>query len=344
VTGSPSTPTVASLGERALIDRIRVLVGPPPPHVVIGIGHDAAVLRPDRGALTVLSTDSLIEDVHFRRAWTPPDAIGGKALAVNLSDLAATGATPRAALLSLALPPALPLSDFDEMIRGFLAAARVARVALIGGNISSSPGPLVIDTTVLGSGHPRKRLTRAGAKPGDELYLTGCVGGAAAGLAWLAAGRDAASATDEMRGAVERYARPEARWRCGSIVARTRSASAAIDLSDGLAEAARQLAEASGVGLELDASAIPVDPGMRFWAGQIGTDTLEAAVTGGEDYELLFAVPPRRRSRFLAAMRRCRDVPVTRVGIVSRPDAGEATWQRNGIVTPLPAGFRHLGG
>jgi thiamine-monophosphate kinase len=316
------------------------MAGPPPPHVVIGIGHDAAALRPDRGALTVLSTDSLIEGVHFRRAWVAPEAIGYKALAVNLSDLGAMGATPRAALLSLALPPALPVAEFDELIRGFLSLAGTARMALIGGNISSSPGPLVIDTTVVGSGHPRKLLTRRGATPGDELYLTGVVGGAAAGLGWLAAGHDTASPPEELQGAIERYARPPARWRCGSIVARTRTAAAAIDLSDGLAEAARQLAEASGVGVELDAAAIPVDAGMRFWAEQTGIDALDAALAGGEDYELLFAVPPRRRSRFLAAVRRCRDVAVTRVGIVTRP--GAATLRRGGAVEPLPRGFRHL--
>ena len=340
MTDSPTTPTVASIGERALIDRIRERAGPPPAHVVIGIGHDAAALQPDRGALTVLTTDSLIEDVHFRRAWVSPDAIGHKALAVNLSDLAAMGALPRAALLSLALPPAFPLSDFDELVSGFLALANTARLPLIGGNITSSPGPLVVDATVVGSGHPRKLLTRGGAQPGDELYVTGHVGGAAAGLAWLTAGRDLEEATDEIRGAVERYARPMPRWRCGIIAARTRAASAAIDLSDGLAEAARQLAEASGFGVELDAASIPVDAGMRFWADDRGLDAREAAVAGGEDYELLFAVAPRRRSRFLAAMRRCRDVAVTQVGIVTRPR--EATWRRDGTVAPLPRGFRHL--
>ena len=335
-----TTESVGSIGERALIARIRQRAGIPPAYVAVGIGHDCAALQPDRGALTVITTDSLIEDVHFRRDWTAARDIGHKALAVNLSDLAAMAASPRAATLSLGLPAALPLGDFDDLIDGFLTLATDHRVALVGGNISTSPGPLIIDVTLIGSAHPRKLLTRAGARPGDELYLTGAIGGASAGLSWAATGLERTHAPEIALHALERYERPTPRSRIGSIVGRSRGATAAIDLSDGLAEAARQLAEESGVGIELDAEAIPIDPAMLELAEKSAGDPLLAALSGGEDYELLFAVPPRRRGRFLTAVRRCRDVVITRIGIVTA--GADVTMRRQGEISALPQGFRHF--
>ena len=329
-----------AVGERALIQRIKERVGPPPAGVAVGIGDDGAAIEPDRGALTVITTDSLIEGVHFRRDWTAARDIGYKALAVNLSDLAAMAAMPRVATLSLALPASLPLADFDDLIEGFLALASEARVALIGGNISASPGPLMVDVTLLGSAPPRKLLTRSGARPGDELYLTGAIGGAAAGLEWLAAGRERIAGDESVLAALQRYERPSPRSRMGVVVGRSRAAGAAIDLSDGLAEAAWQLAAASGVGIELDADVIPIDPALRQWAEEASVDALEAALSGGEDYELLFAVPARRRRRFVAAARRCRDVAVTRIGVVT--PSPQIVVRRESRITPLPRGFRHF--
>ena len=331
---------MASIGEQALIDRIRDRAGAPPPSVLVGIGDDAAVLRPDRGSVLVVTTDILIEDVHFRRAWTEPRAIGHKALAVSLSDLGAMGAIPRSAQLSLGLPADLTLQAFDELIDGFLALARDAGVALTGVNLSRSPCPLVLDVTLLGAAFPRKLLARKGASPGDEIHLTGVVGGAAAGLAWLTGGVDRAKADEDVQRAIDRHERPAPRWRCGLIVARSRAASAAIDLSDGLAEAAWQLAEASGVGIELDSDAIPVDAAMRRRAQETETDPVQDALTGGEDYELLFAVPRRRTRRFASAARRFRDVPTTLIGVVT-PGSGVVVRHGDRLI-PLQRGFQHF--
>ena len=175
------SPTVSSLGERALIQRItsRLTL---PPWVVVGPGDDAAVIEPERGALEVLTTDAQVEGVHFDRRFVPPDAIGHRALAVNLSDLAAMGASPRVALLSLALPDALEVATIDGLMDGLLALAAQHRVALVGGNLTRSPGPFVVDVTVTGSVRPRRVLTRAGARPGDEVYVTGSIGDAMVGL------------------------------------------------------------------------------------------------------------------------------------------------------------------
>lgn len=331
--------TVAAIGERGLIDRIRAHAGSPPSWVTIGIGDDAAVLEPERGALEVVTTDSLIEDVHFRRAWTAPEAVGAKAVAVNFSDLAAMGAAPRAVLLSLALPPTLPLDDFDRLIEGVVTAAAAESACLVGGNLSRSPGPLFVDVTAMGSVRRRRALTRAGGRAGDELYVTGSVGGAAVGLAVLAAGLDRSGLDDALRECVGRHERPVARVRIGRTVAAHRAATAAIDLSDGLAAAVTQLAEASGIGAIVDAAAIPVDLGARAWHQRTGADPVLAALTGGEDYELLFAVPPRRRRAFLAAIAKAGRLACTKIGQLTK-DAG-VRLECGGRMERMPEGFSH---
>lgn len=332
--------TVGDLGERALIARLHARLHAPPAHVRVGIGDDAAVIAPERGTDDVITTDSLVEHVHFRRDWTAADAIGHKALAVNLSDVAAMGATPRASLLSLVLPSVFPLADFDALIDGYARLAHASGAALVGGNIARSPGPVVIDVTVIASVRPRRRLTRAGAHEGDELYVTGALGAAAAGLALLETGRDRDAFSEDERACVERQERPNARLRLGRLVGRTGAASAAMDLSDGLANAVTTLAMASGLAAVVDASALPVHPGAAIHAERVGIPAERFALIGGEDYELLFAVPPRRRGRFLTAARRCPDLRVTKIGRLER---GTGAWlQAADEKTKIPEGFEHF--
>ena len=332
--------TIASAGEHALIERVRERAGAPPAWVTVGIGDDAAVVEPERGASIVVTTDSLVEGVHFRRDWTPLAAVGHKALAVSLSDLAAMGATPRASLLSLALPADLPLADFDALVESFVALANRSGAPLVGGNLTRTAGPLVADSTAFGSVRPRRLMRRSGGRPGDELYLTGAIGAAAAGLATLQAGVDRARLSAEEADAVQSYERPDARLRCGTSIARARAASACIDLSDGLADAARQIARASGTGAAVLADALPLHPALRTWAEREHRDAASLAITGGEDYELLFAVRPRQRRAFLAAGRRCSGLPLTLIGkLTAEPDV---CLDRNGALEPLGAGFTHF--
>jgi len=313
--------TVSSLGERALIARITARLSSPS-WVIVGPGDDAAVIAPQRGALDVLTVDALVDGVHFDRRFVPPDAIGHRALAVNLSDLAAMGAEPRAALLSLALPPTLEVEEVDRLLDGLLALAATHRVAVIGGNVTRTPGPLTIDVTAIGTVHPRRILTRAGARPGDEVYVTGSVGGAAVGLRALKDGQASP--------AIDRYLRPQPRVRAGVVLARTRAASACMDLSDGLADGLHQVADASGVGMDIDANAIPRGDGA----------TLDLALSGGDDYELLFTVRPSQRGRFRGARREFADLPVTRIGVITR---GRDVVLRDETGTrPVPAGYEHF--
>ena len=177
--------TVGDLGEAAIIERIRRRTPAAPDWVPTGIGDDAAVVEPARGALDVVTTDTLVEGVHFDRSFMSAADVGHRTLAVNLSDLAAMGATPRAAVLSLVLPETLAAADLDGMVEGLLALAAQHRVALVGGNVTRTHGPLVLGVTAVGAVRRRRVLTRDGGRPGDELWVTGTVGAAAAGLAAL---------------------------------------------------------------------------------------------------------------------------------------------------------------
>jgi len=333
-----STPSsVGDLGEHGLIALIRDRLPAAPAWVHIGLGDDAAVLHPDRNRLEVLTTDALVEGVHFDRTFTPPDAIGHRALAVNLSDLAAMGATPRAALLSLVLPAALPVADLTALVDGLLAVARAHGTVLVGGNITRSTGPLIVDVTALGSVRPRRVLTRTGARPGDDVWVSGAIGAAAAGLGALSAGLQADGDLATCRDA---YLRPEPRLRLGRILGGNRAATACVDLSDGLADGLHQLAAASGVGIDIEAGAIPVPEAARAWWAGRGEDALLRAMTGGDDYELLFTVSPRRRRRLETVRRQAGTVPLTRIGSVITGSA--VTLVDGDTRTPLPGGYVHF--
>jgi len=324
--------------ERELIARISARLPPRPEWMTVGIGDDAAVLEPEKNRLEVLSVDALVEGVHFDRAFTPPHAIGHRALAVNLSDLAAMGATPRVCLVSLALPSAFAIADFDAMIDGLVALARRHRVHVAGGNLTRSPGPLIVDITVAGTVKRRQVLTRNGARPGDELYVSGSIGAAAAGLDML---KQHAADPATNNPCVTRYLYPQPRVRMGMLIARNRAASAGVDLSDGLADAVHQIAQASGVGAVVDAEAIPIEPEAREWFAGRADDPLRSSITGGDDYELLVAVRPRVARRLGAALRHG-EAPLTRIGVCTENPATVLNCGGGSGSIPLPAGFHHF--
>lgn len=311
---------LADLTEAALIARIRDRLPAAPPWLLVGPGDDAAVAEPERNRVEVFTVDALVEGVHFDRAFVPPAAIGHRALAVNLSDIAAMGAAPRLTLVSLVLPPALGLEDFDAVVEGLTALAARHRVAVAGGNVARSTGPLTIDVAVTGTVKRRQVLTRSGAAPGHELYLTGTIGAAAAGLALLQAAGAATPGGGDDPPLVAAYRRPSPRLRMGALLSRNRAASACTDLSDGLADALVQLTSASGVGAVIEAAALPIHPDARAWFEAHGADPVASALSGGDDYELLVAVAPRARRR-LAAAHRHGDVPLTRIGVCT-PERG----------------------
>ena len=268
----------AGSGERELIAAIRRRVTRSSGKNIlkVGIGDDCAVLRPRPGQELVVTTDLSLEKVHFRRDWHPPQSVGHRCLARGLSDLAAMGARAEAAFLSLALPKELTGSWVDGFWAGLLALAEEHRVPLAGGDTARSPTGLVIADIVLLGSVPRGRaLLRSGARAEDRIYVTGALGGSAAELAALGR-RPAAFRKVERAGHPHLY--PEPRLGAGRKLMRGHLATAAIDVSDGLSTDLAHLCEESGLAAEIDAEALPVD----------ARATLEQALHGGEDYELLF--------------------------------------------------------
>jgi thiamine-monophosphate kinase len=332
-------------GERALIDHIRRRLPPAPPSIVVGPGDDAAVIVPARGAFQVLTTDALVEGIHFDRRFSSLSDIGYKALAVNVSDVVAMGAAPELALLSLILPAGTTLGDLDSLLDGVLEMAASSRTTVAGGNISRSPGPLVVDVTATGSVRPRRILIRGGGRPGDAIYVSGSIGAAAAGLGWLRVAANQTrglrlAAEDVMATCVRRHQRPEPRVRAGMLLGRNKAASACMDLSDGLADAVRQIAEASGTGALIDAAALPIDPAAADWFAAQGLDPVAASISGGDDYELLFTVPRRYKGRFRAVQENVRGLPLTRIGeLTTEPGV---LLSRDGEKSELPSGFSHF--
>jgi thiamine-monophosphate kinase len=324
-----------------LIERIRARAGAAPAWLPVGIGDDAAVVEPERGALEILTTDAVVEGVHFDRRFSTLRDIGWKALAVNLSDIAAMGGTPRLALLSLGVPDTMRAEELDELLDGFFALASDARVTLAGGNITRSPGPLFVDVTISGFARRRHVLTRGGARAGDALYVTGEVGAAAAGLGWLKKRRANDPADpQELAQCVRRYCAPEPRVRVGALLGRNRAASACMDLSDGLADAVRQIAAASGLGAVVDGGALPIPAAARDWFQRSGIDPVAAAAAGGDDYELLFAAPRRARGRLATVIRQSRGVPITRIGELTADP--QLLLIDGGRREQLPEGFVHF--
>jgi thiamine-monophosphate kinase len=336
-------PLVTEIGERGLIARIRARLPAAAPHVVVGIGDDAAIVRGDRNALQVLTTDALLDGVHFDRRFCSLHDAGYKAIAVNVSDVAAMGGEPRLALLSLQLPPGLTVAEMEALLDGVAEMAAEVRVTVVGGNLTATPGPLAIDVTLIGSVRPRRYLTRGGARAGDDLYVSGTVGAGAAGLAWLqreAQTPEARPLEPGLAECVDRYRRPSPRARLGRLLGRSRSVHACMDLSDGLADAVRQVAEACGTGACLEAASLPVHPAARDLFAATGADPVAAALGGGDDYELLFALPPKRTRQLRALTGLARGLPLTRIGRLTREP--ELLIADTDGTRSLPEGFAHF--
>jgi thiamine-monophosphate kinase len=275
------------------------------PSVIRGIGDDAAVVTSPAGQWTVLTTDLLTEGVHFDLRTATMDDIGFRAAAANLSDIAAMGATPQYLLVSLAIPRTGTSRHVHQLYRGMMAAGRPHHVRLIGGDTSASDGGWFLSLTVTGMVTPRKALFRSGARVGDDLYVTGTIGDSLAGLRLLneppprtsRRPRTASFSTRHRQFLIRRHLRPTARIEEGKWLSAHRFATSAIDISDGLSGDLRHICEESHVGVEVDLSALPLSPACRAYATARKLDPVDLALTGGEDYELLFTASPRQRLR-----------------------------------------------
>lgn len=311
------------LHEFRLIEQLRRAFGRTGSAVVQGIGDDAAVVAPPKGRHLVLTTDLLVEGVHFDLRTASLKEIGYKAAIANLSDIAAMGARPEYVLVSVALPAPSTTPHVLRLYQGIMEACRPYRVALIGGDTSSSPRRLFLSLTVTGSVPAGAALMRSGARVGDLLYVTGTLGDSLAGLALLSRNRRQSAAlplkSSERRFLIDRHRRPTALPQLGQALSARRLASAAIDLSDGLSGDLHHLCAHSRVGAEISASALPISPALLAYARASKSDPVTLALQGGEDYELLFTVPPAKR-RALQRMARRAGPRLTCIGVI-RPKA-----------------------
>ncbi len=336
-------------GEEGLIRRIRRIFSAPPLDVRVPIGDDAALIRLASGADLAITTDQLVEGVHFRIATHPPELLGARALTVNLSDLTSLGAEPRWFLLSLFLSPDVPGDYLEGVLRGMAREARRRRVFLVGGNLTAAPG-LALDIALAGTiPAGRKPMLRSGARTGDSLYVTGALGGSALGLELLGEGWRWRRGRARLRGAplrvVESATRalrshlsPSPDYRVASLLSRHRLASAAIDISDGLSTDLSRLCAASRVGARLWESCLPVDPAAAHL--REGDRALELALHGGEGYQLLFAIPPSREPRL---RRLARVHPPACIGVLVPAREGVLLENPEGRTRPLRAGgYDHL--
>jgi len=332
------TVPISELGLIAnLAHRASTNIGANSPAVRLGIGDDCALLRPPKSCEIAITTDFSLENRHFRRNAHPPESVGHRALARGLSDLAAMGATPMAAFLSLAVPPDALVGGNDSwasrFLSGLLALAAQHRVPLAGGDTSESPSKLILADIVLVGSIPAKRaLLRSGAKPGDKIYVTGTLGGSAAELAsLLREPKKFASLTTAVDGHPQLY--PQPRLAVGRFLLKNHlaRASAAIDLSDGLSTDLNHLALASNVSSVILADALPI----------ASDASLDNALNGGEDYELLFTAPAKTR-----VPSRIASTTITYIGTIVPHRKGLPRCQvmsSDGNTKPLkPKGFEHF--
>ncbi len=321
------------LGEFGIIDRIKDGAIADPEGVIVGIGDDAAVFRPETGLYQLLTTDMLVERVHFLLDKTTPWQLGYKAIAVNLSDIAAMGGRPRHAVVSVGLPERLPVEFVVDLYAGMKEICREYAVNIVGGDTVSSPSGLVINVAVTGEVAPAGLLKRSGSKPGELVVVTGTLGDAAGGLDLL-----------QMQGweehefawpLVTAHLTPRPAVDTGLRLAGW-GASSADDISDGLASEVHELAKAGGVGIRIYADRIPQSPQLLEASALLKRRALDYALYGGEDFELVFTIPTDKFERIAFKG------GLTVVGEVTAGEDG-VTLVARGAATPLePRGYNHF--
>jgi len=324
------------IGEFGLINRIRKWMAASDPALIQGIGDDVAVIGIGSKVLLV-TTDILIERIHFDRSWIDPYRLGKKALIVNLSDIAAMGGTPKYFLISLGLPKNLPLSFVSSFYRGLKEEAKRFRVDLIGGDTSLSQR-ITINICLLGEAKKGRILFRKGARVGNDLFVSGTLGDAALGLKIL----QKQGPMGRPLGLMKKQLSPCPRIELGQAIAGDRLATAMIDVSDGLLIDATHLIEESGVGARIWEDRIPLSRLYRKWIHSYSKDPYQIALTGGEDYELLFTAPPDRREE-ISTLALSSNIPITWIGKILPQKEGFRIIRKDGKeYSPSRMGFEHF--
>lgn len=328
--------TLHQIGEFGLIREISRWMPTSNPNLIQGIGDDVAVIVFGKEVI-LFTTDLLIEEVHFERSWATPYLLGKKSLAVNLSDIAAMGGVPKYFLISIGVPKSLPFSFISNFYRGLKEEAKKFNVELIGGDTSIS-NKLIINICLIGQGEKEKLVFRKGAQVGDDLYVSGTLGDAGLGLMLLKERKRGKNT----RKLVEKHLAPTPRIELGQALAQQRLAHAMIDISDGLLIDTQHLLEDGKVGVRIWEEYIPLSKNYCQWVKLYFKDPYELALTGGEDYELLFTAPKRVRTK-ISSLSQSLSIPITRIGEILPEKEGLQLIQKNGrIRVPTRLGFDHF--
>ncbi|PYS86933.1 MAG: thiamine-phosphate kinase [Acidobacteria bacterium] len=294
------------------------------------VGDDCAVLPKDKDSDLLISADLLVQDVDFRLEWSNPADIGHKSLAVSLSDIAAMGGTPLWGLLSLAVPKSLWNDDFlDNFYEGWHFLAKKHGVELVGGDISSTTGKFVIDSIVVGEVPKDRAIRRSGANPGDHIYVSGTLGGAAGGLRLLET-----SQIHPKLHLIEKQLRPAPQVELGKQLNALGIVTSMIDISDGLSSDLAHICRSSGVGASINIEKIPIDPNLAETFPD-RDENLELAINGGEDFELLFTVSPEDADQL-------RSLDVVSIGTITEHTDILEIFQKGNTKELRPGGFRHF--
>ena len=337
-----SGKTVGEIGEFRLIDRIRkILPVSGNKELIVDIGDDTAAIRLDRKRALLLTCDIQVEGRHFLFDRTTPYRVGRRSMAVNLSDIASMGGRPTYALVSLGLPAKLPLESFHRMFEGMRDEMSAFGAYVIGGNLARTKEELVIDVTLVGEVEASRVLTRSNARPGDRVFVTGTLGASGAGMEALRMyGQKTPRKYAEL---VKRHVLPVPRVEMGQRIGRSGIASGMIDLSDGVAGDLYHICEKSGVGAEIYEARLPLPEHIGEIAKTCGRSVREIALHNGEDYELLFTVPPGVPERKIRALPGKTGVPVTEIGKIVEKRAGYRLVDAQGKKISLrPAGWDHF--
>lgn len=326
---------IKECGEFGLIDLIKENCIVEPKSVAVGIGDDAAVLIPTANMMQLVSTDMLVEGVHFDLAFISPFQLGYKSLAVNLSDIAAMGGIPKHIVISIALSKKINIDFVKELYRGMKNIAQFFCVNIVGGDTVSTQDKIVINVTVLGEVEPENLQKRSGARPGDFIAVTGMLGDSAAGLDILLNRKDN---FDFAKSLIQAHLAPIPQVELGRIIAKY--ASSMNDISDGVASEAKEIALASGVDIMINADRIPCSKELIQLGNSFGKSPLEYALFGGEDYQLLFTIDKEKYALLKRELKNCN---VTVLGEVKSGQGNVFLKEYNGKFVNLePRGYNHF--
>ncbi|MBX2812442.1 MAG: thiamine-phosphate kinase [Myxococcales bacterium] len=334
---SDDQSTLRTFGEDEVIRIFSSLGHPVGREVIVPNGDDAAVVQLDPDQLSVMTTDTLVEDVHFSWTYTSAEEVGRKLVAVNISDIAAMGALPRYILLSFVFPPSTSVGKLKTLAAGIHAQCVQCGTSVIGGNVSHGGGPMVLTATLWGVVNPGHILRRSGARPGDIIYITGWLGNARAALCCILSGKNKVPEFTKLR---ESLVSPVPRVTVGHALANTGVVSSMCDVSDGLGRDLRYLLASSDLGAEIWRSHLPLSADLLKYCQSAGVDAPTLAAEGGEDYELLFTAP-QDAAEMLQAVGECNQTPIHQIGRVM--DHGEFyLMATEGQSQPLPGGYTHF--